>query len=60
MFCGHLLPSICFGGEFLSLGDPKKEKKPSYNSNKRIFWEENVPMLPDFDGKNSEIITFIQ
>ncbi len=44
MFWGHLLPIICFGGEFLSLGDPKKkEKKPSYNSNKKDFLGRKCP-----------------
>jgi hypothetical protein len=62
MFCVHLLPNICFCGEFLPLADInfKKKKKPTCNSNKRIFWGKNVPILPDFDEKKSEIITFRQ
>jgi len=38
----------------------KKKKKATWNSNKRIFWKNKVPTLPDFDEKNSEIITFSQ
>jgi hypothetical protein len=46
---------------FCHLVTQKKKKKSQVTiPTKRIFWEENVPMSPDFDGKNSEIITFIQ
>ncbi len=64
MFCIHLLPNICFCGEFLSLGDQKIIiiiiKCQLAIPTKGFFEKKKVPMLPDFDEFFFEIMTFRQ